>query len=153
MYFLYLGQPYPTLLTEPEALRKISLQSETLKVKLASENSRQFATPPLISLRNNIWETRVEIPDDDLGSASDWLKQMALTARPIRSTTQIWIVTRHQYGISALVSQTSFRGETCGDQTIPSPHPRKDNLLSVSFAREARTRANWLPLPPASPDS
>ena len=26
----------------------------------------------------------------------------------------IWVVTRHQYGISALVSQTSFRGETSG---------------------------------------
>ena len=25
---------------------------------------------------------------------------------------QIWVVTRHQYGISALVSQTSFGGET-----------------------------------------
>ena len=33
---------------------------------------------------------------------------------PIRSTTQIWVVTRHQYGISALVPQTSFRGETSG---------------------------------------
>ena len=29
-----------------------------------------------------------------------------------RSTTQIWVVTRHQYGNSALVSQTSFHGET-----------------------------------------
>ena len=28
--------------------------------------------------------------------------------------TQIWVVTRHQYRISALVSQTSFRGETSG---------------------------------------
>ena len=28
------------------------------------------------------------------------------------STTQIWVVTRDQYGISALVPQTSFRGET-----------------------------------------
>ena len=27
---------------------------------------------------------------------------------------QIWVVTRHQYGISALVSQTSFGGETSG---------------------------------------
>ena len=26
--------------------------------------------------------------------------------------TQIWVVTRHQYGISAPVSQTSFRGKT-----------------------------------------
>ena len=35
-------------------------------------------------------------------------------ARPIKNTTQIWVVTSHQYGISALVSQTSFRGETRG---------------------------------------
>ena len=33
----------------------------------------------------------------------------------IRSTTQIWVVTRHQYGISELVSQISLRGETRGD--------------------------------------
>ena len=32
--------------------------------------------------------------------------------QPIRSTNQIWVMTRHQYGISALVSQTSFGGET-----------------------------------------
>ena len=50
----------------------------------------------------------------DLGSASDWLNQISHAARPIRSTTQIWVVTRHQYGISALVSRTSFGGETSG---------------------------------------
>ena len=50
----------------------------------------------------------------DPGTASDWLKQIFHAARPIRSTTQIWVVIRHQYGISALVSQTSFRGETSG---------------------------------------
>ena len=33
---------------------------------------------------------------------------------PIRSTTQIWLVWRHQYEISALVSQTSLRWETSG---------------------------------------
>ena len=33
----------------------------------------------------------------------------------IRSTTQISVVTRHQCGISALVSQTSFRGEASVD--------------------------------------
>ena len=32
----------------------------------------------------------------------------------MRSTTQIWVVKRHQYGISVLVPQTSFRGETSG---------------------------------------
>ena len=51
----------------------------------------------------------------DLGSASDWLNRISQAVRPIRSTTQIWVVTRHQYGISALISQTSFRGETSGD--------------------------------------
>ena len=50
-------------------------------------------------------------PYPDLGGASDWLKE---NFKPIRSTTQIWVVTRHQYGISALVSQTSFGGETSG---------------------------------------
>ena len=50
----------------------------------------------------------------DLGSVSDWLKQVSQAARPIRSTTQIWVVKRHQYGISTLISQTSFHGETSG---------------------------------------
>ena len=35
--------------------------------------------------------------------------------QPIRSTTQIWVMTRHQYGISAPVSRASFGGETSGD--------------------------------------
>ena len=48
----------------------------------------------------------------DLGSASDWLNQISHVARTIRSTTQIWVVTCHQYGISALVSQVSFGRET-----------------------------------------
>ena len=46
----------------------------------------------------------------DLGSAPDWLKPISLATRPIRSTTQIRVVTRNQYGISANVAQTSFGG-------------------------------------------
>ena len=49
----------------------------------------------------------------DQGSASDWLKQSSLTAQPIRRTTQMG-VRRHQYGISAVVPQTSFPGENVG---------------------------------------
>ena len=49
----------------------------------------------------------------DLVSAYDWPKQIFHAARPIRSTNQIWVVTRHQYGNSALVS-TSFRRDTSG---------------------------------------
>ena len=40
------------------------------------------------------------------------LKQIFNAARPIRSTSQVWAVTRYQDRISALVSQTKFRGET-----------------------------------------
>ena len=50
----------------------------------------------------------------DLGSASDWLCHVGNLIQPIRSTTQIWAATRHQYGISALVSQTSFGLKTSG---------------------------------------
>ena len=34
--------------------------------------------------------------------------------QPVRSTTQIWVVTRDQYGISVLISQASFGRETRG---------------------------------------
>ena len=47
-----------------------------------------------------------------LGSASDCSRRVGNLIQPIRSTTHIWLVTRHQCGISALVSQTSFGGKT-----------------------------------------
>ena len=43
----------------------------------------------------------------DLDSASDWMKQIFNQSKVL---TQIWQVACHQYGISALVSQTSFHG-------------------------------------------
>ena len=48
--------------------------------------------------------------------------------------TQTWVVTRHQYGISAFVSQTSFRGETSGDlrtKKIPLNYKK----LNTDFCR------------------
>ena len=53
----------------------------------------------------------------DPGSASDWLKQISHLAQTVRSITQIWVVTRQQYGISMLISQTSFCRETVGGVT------------------------------------
>ena len=53
----------------------------------------------------------------DLCSASDWLNQISHVARLIGSTTKIWVVTLHQYGISAFISQMSFGGETSGSVT------------------------------------
>ena len=61
--------------------------------------------------RNSILMTR-HYPE--LGSASDWSCHVGNLLQPFRSTTRIWVVSSHQYGISALVSQTSFRGETSG---------------------------------------
>ena len=49
-----------------------------------------------------------------LGSASDWSCSVANLIQPIRRTTQIWVVACYPYGISALVSQMSFGGETSG---------------------------------------
>ena len=62
----------------------------------AWESRRHFATPPLVSQRNDVWEKSTEIPY--------WW----------RVTTQIWVITRRHYRICALVSQTSFRGEISG---------------------------------------
>ena len=44
----------------------------------------------------------------DLGSAFDWLCCEGIFFQSVRSTTKIWVVTCHQYGISELVTQTSF---------------------------------------------
>ena len=70
-----------------------------------------LVSPPNDETRNSRLMTRHYT---DLGSASDWSCPMGNLIQPIRSTTQICVVTRHQYGISALVSQTSFGGKTSG---------------------------------------
>ena len=48
--------------------------------------------------------------DDRSGSASDWLKQISFTLRPIRITTQIWVVKHFCSRFSDVIS----RGETSG---------------------------------------
>ena len=55
-----------------------------------------------------------DYPDLAWVGDSDWPKEISHAARPVRSNIQIFVLTRHQYGISALISQTSFRGETSG---------------------------------------
>ena len=74
-----------------------------------------MATLPLGRLRNERTNSMLMTRHyPDLGSASDLSCFVGNLFQPIRSTTQIWVVTRHQYGISALVSLTSFLGETDG---------------------------------------
>ena len=49
----------------------------------------------------------------DLGSVFDCLKQISYTARPIRSTTQIWVVMSSVWNFY-VASQTLPCGETIG---------------------------------------
>ena len=53
-----------------------------------------------------------DIHYSDLGIAPDWLKQISLATGPIRSITQNQVVTQHQYGISAVIAQTSLCRKT-----------------------------------------
>ena len=83
------------------------------------ENSWHLVMPPLVSPEvmsdkhlQKFHLDKVNYPD--LGSASDWSCHVRNLLQPIRSTTQIWVVTRHKYGISALVSQMLFHGESSG---------------------------------------
>ena len=50
----------------------------------------------------------------DPSSGLTWLKQISLVARPIRSTTQIFVVTRHQYGGISRRSSDVICEETSG---------------------------------------
>ena len=47
-----------------------------------------------------------------MGIVFDWLQICFIQSEAC--TSHIWVVTRYQCGISALLSQTSFRGETSG---------------------------------------
>ena len=77
----------------------------------------------------------------DLGSTSDWLKQIF---QPIRSTTQIWSVMHHQYGISVLVAQMSFRRETSGgvEKCRPFSQARKITNFVIVLPNSVCNHAN-----------
>ena len=62
---------------------------------------------PLVSPRNDVRETNEKIP---CWWRITTRKQISHAARPIRIALHSWVVSRHQYGIAALVSQTSFWG-------------------------------------------
>ena len=47
----------------------------------------------------------------DLGSTFEWLWREGNLPPAIKSTTQIWEVTLHEYGISTVAPQMSFTGK------------------------------------------
>ena len=83
----------------------------------------------------------------DLGSASDRSCRAVNLPQPIRSTTQIWVVIRHQYGISALFSQTSIsRGsQWLGHAMLAvfSGHEFSFNVLINARQLHPSWKRNW----------
>ena len=81
------------------------------KLAISVGKQQTFRDPPTgfptkWHLRNEHRNTILTIRHyPDLDSASDWMKQIFNQSKVL---TQIWEVTCHQYGVSALVSQTSF---------------------------------------------
>ena len=45
----------------------------------------------------------------DVSSASDWASRKGSLLQPIKITILIWLVTRHEHGISVGVPQVTFR--------------------------------------------
>ena len=75
----------------------------------AWENRQHFAMPPTVFCEMTSEKRAQKFLTDD------WLCHSWNLLQPIGSTTQIWVVMCHQYGISALISQTSFCMESVGD--------------------------------------
>ena len=77
-------------------------------------NSPNFATNDWFPCEMTYERRRQKFHTNDPSlprSGSTWLVESNFPNDTFRSATQIWLVMRHQYSISALVSQTSFRGE------------------------------------------
>ena len=86
----------------------------------------------------------------DLGSVCDWLKKIFLAARLMR----IWVVTRHQYGISAIGPKMSFRRETSSDVMkcrLFSQDTQVNNLKQNGGRGVFQLSGNKLSAPPPPP--
>ena len=93
-----------------------------------------------------------------LGCAFDWLKQVSLAARPIRSTTQTWVVTRHQYGTGSLRSDDGDGNEDVKTtilhvhhaflyNSLPSLHDYDVKMPNFTlYTGSTQATANFLPL-------
>ena len=75
------------------------------------------------------------------GGASEWLKQISLTAGPIKSITHIWVVTRHHaWNFCARFSDVILRG----NQWWPTSSPGRFSLaLEVGGKSALGTRLQW----------
>ena len=94
---------------EPTSSMKVTLIMGVLKFSIQKLKKKIQKIP-----RNDVdlKEIAKKFHTDDVlppRSASDWSCREKNLLQPIRSTTQIWVVNRHQDEISAPVPQISFR--------------------------------------------
>ena len=86
----------------------------------------------------------------DLGSGSGWSCLVGKLIQPIRNTPHFWLVKRFQYGISALVSQTSFGGETSGNVakcrlfSLAKQYRVCPTFVELNLARHTMRRLNQM---------
>ena len=114
----------------------------------AWETSRHFATPQLVSPPNDVWATTAEILYWWRVTTPMWVVLWLVEAnfsssQPIRGKTQIWVVTRHQHGVSEVVSRTSFRGET-KDSVAECRQMNKRYVFPFFFSLRQNGQSNTL---------
>ena len=123
--------------------------SKERRAKLAWGNSRHLATLLLVSPRNDVWETSAEIPYWWRITTQIWVVLVVGCAawkiflQPISSTTQNWVVTRSQYGISHSFLGRHFMGKPVG----PSGSVAKCRLFSQANAKQVEIQNHSLAQP------
>ena len=83
--------------------------------ELAWENSRRFTRSPLEPSQNDVWVTSAEIPYWWRALPRLVVLLIGWKKIPSQHNQSDWVVIRHQYGISALVTQTSICQGSSGD--------------------------------------
>ena len=80
-----------------------------------------------------------------LGSTSDWLKQTFNQSKALRTQT-CWVATPYQNGISLVVPQMSFQGETHGEMISAFSKVKKweYQIIFPRLSRKAKRSKNKL---------
>ena len=93
----------------------ISLKGSSWKAGLRIQTT--YCNTIYGSLLNDVWGSSTEIPCWWCVTTQIWVVFLIgwSNCKPIRTTNQNWVVTRHQREIFEFVPQTSFYGETIGN--------------------------------------
>ena len=127
---------FALLYTKRSVERNVKFGGRFFETRLLSRLSHNlpssfFSFPVrLRKLTNDVWGTAAAIPYWGRVTTQIWvaLREGEILLQPVRSTIQIWVVIRHQHGISTLV----IRGQTGG------------GVANVCFLRLISCRKRWL---------